>query len=169
MQFLSLPQSRAWAERSGYRINDAFARPLASELTDPFRFDIPEDAGARVALARVLWEASCLDAGEVLIWITDWSVWPSGEHMPMAEAARKGLGATHPLNDTPGHLVRLGEDDAGLTILCFAILFLWDCWVLRRDHRLAIFLSHDEFGVVEAGADDFGLRSRFDALGVAKT
>ena len=67
----------------------------------------------------------------------------------------------------PGHLARLGEDEFGLSVLCMAILFLWDCWVMPADDRPAIFLSHDEFGVVDTRGDDRGLRRRLEALGVS--
>ena len=132
------------------------------------RFQIPPDAGARVTLARVLWEASGSGVSEVLVWVTDWGIWPSGEHRPLAEAARRGLGADRPLAESPGHLVRLGEDDAGLSILALAMLFLWDCWVLPASRRPAIFVSHDEYGVVDPRGDDHGLWARLQALGAVE-
>lgn len=166
MQYLTADESRAWATHHGYYLNEAFGRPLASEIRTPLRFQIPEDAGARVILARTLWETAGQGAPEVLVWVTDWGVWPSGEHPPLAEAVRREFGAEGSLDESPGHLVRLGEDDAGLSILCLAVLFLWDCWVLPADRRPAVFASHDEFGVVDPRGDDRGLRGRLDALGL---
>jgi hypothetical protein len=168
VQYLTADESRAWAIRRGYHVNEAFGLPLASEVQAPIRFDIPEDAGARVVLARTLWEAAGQGASEVLVWVTDWGVWPSGEHPPLAEAARRGFGAERPMHETPGHLARPGEDDAGLGVLCMAVLFLWDCWVLPADERPAVFVSHDELGVVDPRGDDRGLRQRLEALGFAR-
>ncbi|MFL5600909.1 MAG: hypothetical protein ACJ78I_10985 [Gemmatimonadaceae bacterium] len=166
MQFLTADESRAWSSRHGYHLNESFGRPIAGEVLTPLRFHIPPDAGARVTLARTLWETAGADAPEVLVWVTEWSIWPSGEHMALAEAARRGLGAKHTLSDSPGHVTQLGESDSGLSILCLAVLFLWDCWVLPADGRPAVFISHDEFGVVDTRNDDRGLRRRLEALGL---
>lgn len=166
MQFLRAEESGAWSARRGYRLNESFGRPVAGEILTPLRFHIPADAGARVTLARTLWETIGADAPEVLVWVTEWGVWPSGEHVALAEAARRGLGATGTLGESPGHLTRLGESDAGLSVLCLAVLFLWDCWVLPADRRPAVFVSHDEFGVVDTRGDDRGLRRRLEALGL---
>lgn len=167
MQYLSEEASRAWAVGHGYSVNDSFGHPLAAEVSAPLRFVIPADAGARVALARVLWEATGAGAAETLVWVTEHGVWPSGEHPPLAEAARRGFGAELALHETPGHLARLGEDDAALSILSLAVLFLWDCWVLPSRGRPAVFVSHDEYGVVDTRGDDMGLARRLSLLGVA--
>ena len=106
---------------------------------------------------------------EALLWVTDWSVWPSSEHMPLADAVRRGLGEDRPLSDAPGCLVRLGEDDQALAVLVTAVLFLWDCWVLSPDGTLAAFFSHDEYGVI-CGFPDVPDRVRrsLDTLGLLK-
>ena len=168
MQYLAHDDARAWADAHGYTINGSFGRPVAADVRYPIHFQIPADAGARVALARVLWEASGSGVPEVLVWVTDWGVWPSGEYPPLAEAARRGLGADRPLAESPGHLVRLGEDDAGLSVLVLAVLFLWDCWVLPAGRRPAVFVSHDEYVVVDPRGDDHGVGARLQALGVVE-
>ena len=168
MQFLSVEQCRAWASQRGHRVNVAFGHPVASELTPSLRFAIPQDAGARVALARLLWEEAGDGAPEALLWITDWGVWPSGEHPPLVEAARRGLGAERALADSPGHLVHAGEDEEGLSVLVLAVLFLWDCWLLSAAQRPAVFVSHDEYGVIAGHADVAGLRCRLEAFGIAE-
>jgi hypothetical protein len=166
VHFLTGEESRQWARRHGFNVNDAFGHPVAGEVAGSLRFQIPADAGARVALARALWESAGQDAGEVLVWVTECGVWPSGQHMPLAEAARRGLGAEHSLDDRPGHLVRLGERDAGLSILCLAMLFLWDCWLLPSDSRPAVFVSHDEYGMVAPSGNDGGLEGLLRSRGV---
>lgn len=167
MNYLTADESRAWAVRHGYHVNGSFGRPLANDGPTPIRFRIPSDAGARVTLARVLWERAGQGAPEVLVWVTEWGVWPSGEHLPLAEAARRGFGAERPLYETPGHLAGHGEDDAALGVLCMAVLFLWDCWVLPSDGRPAVFVSHDEYGVVDPKEDDRGLAGLLAELGFA--
>jgi hypothetical protein len=149
VQFLTDAECRTWAEARHYPTGEspfsilADAPPFAT-----FRFRIPADAGRRVAVARSLWTGIAAGEPEVLVWVMTWSVWPSGQHLPLAEAARAGLGASAPIDITPGSLARMGEDDAGLSMVSLAILFLWDCWLLAADGTLAVFLSHDEYGEV---------------------
>lgn len=168
MQFLTEDQCRSWASARKYPLGE---RPY-SVLADapPFsceHFTIPTDAGARVALARAIWADVGSRQPEALLWVTAWSVWPSSEHMPLAEAVRRGLGEERPLDVAPGCLVRLGEDDQALAVLVTAVLFLWDCWVLSPDGNLAAFFSHDEWGAICGlhGVPD-SLRRSLDALGL---
>lgn len=150
VQFLSTEESAAWCEDAGFLLGQDRASPA-----DPFRyahaFETPTDSGRRVALARTFWEAMASSAPEVLVWVTGFGVWPSNEHRPLAEAARSSWGATAPLHQGPGHLVRIGESDDGLSVLVLAFLFLWDCWLLPAGEPQALFLSHDEYGVSYAG------------------
>src|SRR5512138_854433 len=46
----------------------------------------------------------------------------------------------------------LGEDDEALSVLITAVLFLWDCWLLSTNGRIAVFFSHDEWGTCAASA-----------------
>ena len=168
MQFLTEEQCRSWASDRKYPLGE---RPY-SVLADgpPFaceNFTIPSDAGARVAMARAIWSDLGSGQPEALLWVTDWSVWPSSEHMPLAEAVRRGLGENRPLHSAPGCLVLRGEDDQALAVLVTAVLFLWDCWVLSPDGKLAAFFSHDEYGVIcgLAGVPD-SLRRSLDTLGL---
>lgn len=169
MQFLTIEEAQTWAEAHGYSVNEAFGRPLVGDVPDITAFPIPSDAGARVNLARVLWESAATGVPEVLVWVTEWGVWPSGEHRPLAEATRRALGAPTQLHESPGHLVRRGEGDDGLSVFCLAILFLWDGWVLPAvQRRPAVFVSHDEHGAVDPRGDDHGLVQRLNSLGVLK-
>jgi len=168
LQFLTEDQCRSWASDRKYPLGE---RPY-SVLADgpPFsceHFTIPTDAGARVALARAVWADVGSRQPEALLWVTAWSVWPSSEHMPLADAVRRGLGEERPLNVAPGCLVRLGEDDQALAVLVTAVLFLWDCWILSPDGNLAAFFSHDEWGAVCGlhGVPD-SLHRSLDALGL---
>ena len=168
LQFLTEDQSRAWASERKYPLGERpYSMPADGPLFARQTFRIPSDAGARIALARAIWSAVGSGQPEALLWVTDWSVWPSSEHMPLADAVRRGLGEDRPLSDAPGCLVRLGEDDQALAVLVTAVLFLWDCWVLCPDGKLSAFFSHDEYGVVFglAGVPD-SLRQSLDALGL---
>jgi hypothetical protein len=168
MRFLTDSECRAWASSRNYPLDEHPYGVLAE--TPPFtvlRFRIPKDAGKRVALARTLWSQIGTGQPEVLIWATDWSIWPSGEHMPLALALRRALGESRPLREAPGGLAQLGEDEEALSWLVVALLFLWDEWVLAPDGQLAVFVSHDEYGEVWTRGDiPDSLRRALDALAV---
>jgi len=87
--------------------------------------------------------------------------------MPLAEAARRGMGAQRSLLEAPGHLISSGEE-AGLSMFLLAILFLWDCWVIPSGPTPAVFISHDEYGVVDLRHGDGSLTPRLKHLGVVE-
>ena len=149
MRFLTEPECRTWALQRKYPLGE---RPY-TVLADAPRFScvsftIPGDAGARVALARAAWYSVGSGQPETMLWVTDWSVWPSSEHMPLAASMRRGLGEERSIQEAPGCIAMLGEDDQALSVLITAVLFLWDCWLLSTNGRLAVFFSHDECGTV---------------------
>ena len=149
MHFLTKEECRTWVSGRGFPLEDRSYKVVADAPPFSVRyFDIPQDAGVRVALVRDLWDRMGRGNSETLLWVTDWSVWPSSEHMPLALGFRRSLGEERLLIEAPGCLARLAEDDEALSILVLAILFLWDCWMLSDDGATAVFLSHDEWGVV---------------------
>jgi len=108
-------------------------------------FRHPLDSGRKVWLSRYLY--SLLDpAPELLVWVTEWSVWPSSEHLPLFERFRQSIGERQPLIETPGHLVEPLEHNDGISVLALAFLFVWDCYVIAASGRDALFTSHDEVG-----------------------
>ena len=154
LQFLTGLECSNWASTRGYRLRKPPWRPqVDAAALHGQRFAIPEDAGARVALARMLWESVAAEVPEVLVWVTEWGVWPSGEHPPLAAAVRRGLGETRPLHEAPGAVVSLNEADAGLSLFVVAILFLWDCWLLLPNGQVACYISHDEYGDILTAGD----------------
>jgi hypothetical protein len=83
---------------------------------------------------------------ELLIWLGDWAVWPSAQHMPLFSRFRQAFGEHRPLIEAPGHLVTPDEIEDGVSILTTSLLFLWDCHVLTASGRDVVFVSHDGFG-----------------------
>jgi hypothetical protein len=169
MQSLTEEQCLDWVRSRGHRFDGepGFYHLQPSDYRT-IRFDIPSDAGRRVALARLLWEALGASQPETLLWVTGWSIWPSGEHMPLAASLRRDLGEGRPLAIAPGHVFRIGEDDDAISLLTVACLFLWDCYLLAPSGELALFLSHDEFAVVHARNPDASipLERRLDIFGL---
>ena len=108
-------------------------------------FTLPSDSGRKVAFGRFLY--SLVDpAPELLLWLGDWAVWPSSQHMPLFTRFRQALGESRPLIDAPGHLLTPGEADDGVSILVVSLQFIWDCHILTASGRDAVFISHDECG-----------------------
>jgi hypothetical protein len=168
LRFLTNEECRSWASRRQFPLGQSPKSILAERPPFSVRdFGIPQDAGARVALVRSVWDSVGRGRPETLLWVTDWSVWPSSEHMPLATALRRGLGEERSLIDAPGCMARLGEDDDAMSVLVTAVFFLWDCWLLEADGRLAAFFCHDERGAVcsrDTVPDD--LLQRLAILGV---
>jgi hypothetical protein len=119
-------------------------------------FQLPKDSGRKVWLSRFLY--SFLDPSpELLIWLGEWGVWSSSEHMPLMTRLRQAIGEPRALIETPGHLVTPEEVDDGISLLVVALLFAWDCHVITASGRDVIFVSHDEhgwFGSRDAGVAD---------------
>jgi hypothetical protein len=83
------------------------------------------------------------------LWIDDWSVWPSGEHLPLFTRLRQACGERRSLGEVPGHVFEAGEDEDGISFLVIATLFLWD-YSLYSESGIVIDASNDEFGAVSA-------------------
>ena len=146
MQFLTREASAEWCAANGFGVEPSGGNPQQPPGFAE-KFEISLDAGRRIALARLLWESVAASAPHVLLWVTEFGVWPSSEHRPLAESARSSWGAPGPLASYPGQVVALGEHDDGISALVLALLFLWDCWLLPADGSRAALVSHDEFGV----------------------
>ena len=77
MKALSRPEGVLWCQANRVALND---RGLPELADADFEFKIPPDAGKRIYLAKQAMEAFANEA-TVLVWIDDWSVWPSGQRM----------------------------------------------------------------------------------------
>lgn len=119
------------------------------DLTEPefpfVKFSIPEDAGRRVALVKNL-IASIDPNAELFVQIGDWSVWQSGQHMPLFDRFRQVFGESRPLIEAPGHVLAPAEREDAISILVVSVLYLWNCHVLSAHGDQALFVSHDEYG-----------------------
>ena len=85
MQFLTREASEEWCAANGFHVDSGNPNQPSGPSE---KFEIPSDAGRRVALARLVWESVAGSAPQALLWVTDFGVWPSGEHRPLAESAR---------------------------------------------------------------------------------
>lgn len=148
MRICTYKECAEWCAAHDYPTRHFVVGP-APDLTEPnFRFatfSIPEDAGRRVALVKNL--VSLLDEdAELLVQIGDWSVWPSGQHLPLFDRFRQAFGERRPLIECPGHLVPPVERDDAISILVLSVLYLWNCYLLSAGGDHALFVSHDQYG-----------------------
>jgi hypothetical protein len=98
------------------------------------------DAGRRIALSKHVLKSY---EKPVLIWVTDWGIWPSSEHMPLFARFRQALGESRSIAEAPGYVADPRNDDT-LSLLSIAVLFLWDVYVLPEEQGHIFFSSHDE-------------------------
>ena len=107
-------------------------------------FRIPADAGERTALAKDHMGRLAMD-GSCLAWLDDWLVWPSGQWIHLFERFRLSYGCQYPLIERPAHVIDKADFDAVVSIAVYAILMLWDCYVIT-DRGSWVHYSHDEGG-----------------------
>ena len=149
MKFLTSVECSKWCDLHRYQLlSDEF--PVQVDFEDYLvgRFPIPIDAGRRVAISKMLFNFFLAKEPEFLLWITDWSVWPSGEHMPLAMDVRRAHGDSRTIKEAPGHIFRIGDENTSLTFMAITILFLWDAYILPSNNSSFVHLSHDEYVTV---------------------
>jgi hypothetical protein len=142
MKFLTEIEIEEWCRRNSTPFDD-FGRPKFSCATEAFK--IPADAGQRVALVKGHFQVFN-NEDEILIWFTEWGVWPSSERMHIFDRFRLSYGESRLLVEAPGHVFNPDEFEDALSFLTLGVLFLWDCYVLNRAGTKVLFYSHDEFG-----------------------
>ena len=150
MKFLTSGECAGWCrvrdypirvEGNGYQRLDLDAGFSSVEL--PY----PVDCGKKVFTAKQIVDWA-LEQGEVLFWIEAWDVWPSSQHLPLFTRFREALGERRRMDEAPGHLVDRTDRDDAVSVLASALLFIWDCHVLRADGGPVFHCSHDEWNDV---------------------
>ena len=142
MNVITKLEAAKWC-RARHVLLDERERPEMPDGAE--RFDIPEDAGRRVALVASHFSERAL-VGSTLVWFTDWSVWPSGERRHIFDRFRASYGEERQLIDAPAHLLTLEERDDLLSLVTLGVLFLWDVYVVADEAYFALHYSHVEWG-----------------------
>lgn len=143
MKIISKVEAGRWCQTCGIPLTE-FGLPAIRAIPDAFDFPIPSDAGQRVALAKDHMGKLAIDSS-CLVWLDDWSVWPSGQWHHLLERFRLSYGCQEHLIDKPAHIIDKAEVDAAVSIAIYAILMLWDCYVVA-DSGSWVYYSHDEIG-----------------------
>jgi hypothetical protein len=145
MKVLSSQEAAAWCEAHHVPLSH---RSLPDRSGANLKFEIPLDAQKRVYLVGQAME-SFRDEPLFLVWLDDWSVWPSGQRMHVFDRFRMSYGETRRLIDSPGHVFDRAELEDGKSFVTIAVLFLWDCLVVNQGSTKLLYLSHDEYGVTK--------------------
>ena len=81
----------------------------------------------------------------VLLWITEWGIWPNSENWHLYYRLRQTYGDQSLLQDAPGHLFLEHETNDFASFLQIGILNGWGGYVLTQANYLNAFFSHDEY------------------------
>jgi hypothetical protein len=95
----------------------------------------------------VLWLAKSMSIREpILLWITEWGIWPSSENWHLYYRIRQSYGDQRLLHEAPGHLFQNYEMDDLATFLQLAMTNGWGGHILPASpHTGSAFFSHDEY------------------------
>jgi len=145
MRVLSRQEAEAWCQGHQIALGN---RGLPERSDANLKFEIPVDAQKRVYLVRQAMGAVA-DEPSHLVWINDWSVWPSGERMHIFDRFRLSYGETRRLIDSPCHVFDQKEIEDATSFVTIAALFLWDCYAVSQQRTKLLFLSHDEHGATK--------------------
>ncbi len=146
MRFLTAEECRDWCERHDFPVRKSSSgvpRPDLHSSLDFLALDHSPDSGVKVALSRNVVDQA-LQYGPTLVWVTEWSVWPSSEHLALFARLRAALGERRKLIDVPGHVIDQADRDDGISVLLLALIFSWDCYVFSSKDAPVFFTSHDE-------------------------
>jgi hypothetical protein len=81
----------------------------------------------------------------VLLWITEWGIWPSSENWHLYYRLRQSYGDSSLLHEAPGHFFQNFEMEDLATFLQVAATNGWGGFVLPSAHYASFFFSHDEY------------------------
>ena len=141
---IDLHTVQTWSHDHGYALS-GFGLPAFRDIEHCDTFDIPPDAGQRVALVREHLSVFREEV-EICVWLHYWSVWPSGQWHHIFDRFRLSYGVAETLIAKPGHLIPKAEFEVAISIVVYSVLMLWDCHVLGVSGRPFLFYCHDEYG-----------------------
>jgi hypothetical protein len=108
------------------------------------RVGYPEEPGRIRYLSQ--WIASSTAFRKpVLLWVTEWGIWPSSENWHLYYKLRQGYGDLRLLHEAPGHLFLEYEAEDLSSFLQLSMLNGWGGYVLTHANYVNAFFSHDEF------------------------
>jgi|GEM_PF-5234092 len=120
---------------------------------------IPADSGDKVRLARAL-NFPLSGIGPTWVWIDEWGIWPTCEHMVLFDGYRRGHGEERALGEAPFHLFGPEEGDELISVLSLTLFFVWGAHIVSADRSVRIRISHDGWIDAAVAADQTALAPR---------
>jgi hypothetical protein len=90
----------------------------------------------------------------VLLWITEWGIWPSSENWHLYYKFRQTYGDQRLLAEAPGHLFLEYEAEDLASFLQLAMMNGWGGYILPESNYVRAFFSHDEYIEFFANTED---------------
>ena len=146
MKIIDRQTACEWCLTHGIPVNNN-GLPNLKGASDASEFSIPNDAGQRTGMVKEQMNCLLVDSS-CLVWLDDWSVWPSGQWQHLFDRFRLSYGCREPLIEKPAHLVDKEEYDAAISIAVYSVLMLWDCYVIT-DKGSWLYYSRDEYGLAK--------------------
>lgn len=134
--------TRQWI--SGKGLLDANGSLSTSGLIDVGTFTIPADSGVKTALSRAITSSMYGMDDDCMLWIREYSIWPSSEDWTLFEGFRRSLGENSPLREKPGHLASRDDADRLRSLLAMVLYFVWGAVLIGAKSRVVVTVSHDE-------------------------
>lgn len=166
MQNLSLSQFNEWLSSKG------FSAPSEIQRKNPrfsceAKYLLPQDSGRKTALSREL--VRLVSGDDILLWFSEYGVWPSSQNMSLFDGYRRSLGETRPLTECPAHTFSSQELSVLECLLDITLYFYWDAVVFNHTQGLLFIPSHDELlfvrtqdnnllGEINSALTTFGLK-----------
>jgi len=167
VRFLTREEGVAWLAAAGLPPLEESRSDCAYVLAA--QCSIPNDAGRKTALARMLIAPIADSEGRGMLWITAHGVWPSSENIELFYALRRAFGEGRRLPDSPCHVFDRTAAIAAECILDVTLYFAWDATLYLPNAASMIKFSHDEIleiysrtpfecAALVEGLKQFGLR-----------
>jgi len=131
-------------ECSNWLIQLERTKPEEEKGLEKERFDYPKEPHAVFGTAH--WFArSFMFRKPVLLWITEWGIWPSSENWHLYYTLRQASGDLQLLHEAPGHLFLEHEAEDLASFTQIAMLNGWGGYILTQANYVNAFFSHDEY------------------------
>jgi hypothetical protein len=138
MRFYTKDECERWLHDRGR------LKPDASPGLQRERFSYPKEPHRIFYVAH--WIAKSLTFRQpTLLWITEWSIWPSSENWHLYYSLRHNYADQRLLHEAPGHQFLEYESEDLSSFLQLAMLNGWGGYVLTHANYTNAFFSHDEY------------------------
>jgi hypothetical protein len=138
MRFYSSEECSTWLAQFSR------AKPDEDKGLEKVGFSYPKEPYGIFVTAH--WFAhSFMYRSPVLLWITEWGIWPPSENWHLYYKLRQAAGDFQLLHEAPGHLFLEHEIEDLASFVQVAMLNGWGGYILTQADYVNAFFSHDEY------------------------